>query len=82
MAKEKERLVRVFCEDGDGRMQLNTWPLGRRFDAYSWIDRLLGCTTGREFSFMAENEHNTYHYTPCCKNFQVVSAKTGNENVP
>lgn len=54
MAKEKEPLVRVFCEDADGRMQLNTWPLGRRYDAYSWIDRLLGCTTGRRFSLLSE----------------------------
>jgi len=54
MAKEKEMLVRVFCEDGGGRMQLNTWPLGQRYDAYSWIDRLLGCTTGRKFSLLSE----------------------------
>ena len=54
MAKEKEMLVRVFCEDGDGRMQLNTWPLGQRYDAYSWIDRLLGCITGRKFSLLSE----------------------------
>ena len=54
MAKEKETLVRVFCEDGDGRMQLNTWPLGQRYDAYSWIDRVLWCTTGRKISFLSE----------------------------
>ena len=54
MAKEKEVLVRVFCGDGDGRMQLNTWPLGQRYNAYSWIDRLLGCTTGRKFSLLSE----------------------------
>lgn len=54
MAKEKEMRVRVFCEDGDGQMQLSTWPLGRRYDAYSWIDRLLGCTTGRRFSLLSE----------------------------
>ena len=54
MAKEKETLVRVFCEDGAGRMQLGTWPLGQRYDAYTWIDRLLGCTTGRKFSLLSE----------------------------
>lgn len=54
MAKEKEQLVRVFCEDEDGRMQLNTWPLGQRYDVYSWLDRLLSCTTGRKFSFLSE----------------------------
>lgn len=54
MDKEKELLVRVFCEDGDGRMQLNTWPLGQRYYAYSWIDRLLGCITGKKFSFLSE----------------------------
>lgn len=54
MAKEKETLVRVFCEDGDGRMQLHTWPPGQRYDAYSWLDRLLGCTTGRKFSLLSE----------------------------
>ena len=46
--------MRVFCEDGDGRMQLKTWPLGQRSGAYSWIDRLLGCTTGRKFSLLSE----------------------------
>ena len=50
----KELLVRVFCEDSDGRMQLTTWPLGQRYDAYSWLDRLLGCTTGRKFSLLSE----------------------------
>ena len=35
-------------------MQLNTWPLGQRYDAYSWLDRLLGCTTGRRFSLLSE----------------------------
>lgn len=54
MAKEKEMLVRVFCGDGDERMQLNTWPIGRRYDAYSWIDRLLSCTTEKKFSFLSE----------------------------
>lgn len=54
MAKEKEMLVRVFCEDDDGRMQLSTWPFGRRYDAYVWIDRLLGCTTGRKFNLLSE----------------------------
>ena len=54
MAKEKEVLVRVFCEDGDGRMQLNAWPFDHRYDAYAWIDRLLGCITGRKFSFLSE----------------------------
>ena len=52
--KEKEMLVRVFCEDSDGRMPLHTWPLGQRYDAYSWLDRLLWCTTGRKFSLMSE----------------------------
>ena len=55
MAKEKEQLVRVFCEDNDGRMQLHTWPLGQRYDAYSWIDRLLSCVTGRQFSVSCRN---------------------------
>lgn len=54
MAKEKELLVRVFCEDDNGRMQLHTWPLGQRYDAYYWIDRLLGCTTGRKVSLLSE----------------------------
>lgn len=54
MAKEKEQLVRVFCEDSDGQMQLNAWPLGKRYDAYLWIDRLLGCTTGKKFSLLSE----------------------------
>lgn len=54
MIKEKELLVRVFCEDGDGQMQLNAWPIDRRYDAYLWIDRLLGCITSKTFSFLSE----------------------------
>lgn len=51
---EKEKFVRVFCEDHDGRMLLRTWPLGQRYDAYSWIDRLIGCLTRRGFSLLSE----------------------------
>lgn len=52
--KEKEQFVRVFCEDGGGRMQLRTWLPGQRYDAYSWLDRLLSCTTRGKFSLLSE----------------------------
>ena len=52
MAKEKETLVRVFCEDGAGRMQLGTWPLGQRYDAYTWIDRLPDSMTYLSYNMM------------------------------
>lgn len=54
MAKVKESFVRVFCEDSDGKMLLHTWPPGQRYDAYTWIDRLLGCATRWKFQFLSE----------------------------
>ena len=53
MNKEDE-LIRAFCEDDDGRMQLHTWPLGQRYDAFAWVDRVLGCVTGGRFSLLSE----------------------------
>lgn len=53
MTKE-EKLIRVFCEDGGDRLQLHTWPLGHRYNAFTWVDRVLGCVTGGRFSLLSE----------------------------